>query len=139
MANKAIFVNLYWEYFVNTLFWKYYVNFNWEFYVNISDNIYHYLFGIFWQYFVNFFWEYSCNIFFGKIMSISIANILPNLIFQVWDHFQSKINEGIQHNNPGKGIILSTFWVMSTKYNWSKNTEKGIRILDKVNMKYDIN
>ena len=39
---------------------------------------YQYLLEIFWQYFVNFFWEYS-----GNIMSISIANILLNLIFQV--------------------------------------------------------
>ena len=92
---------------------------------------YQYLLGIFWQNFVNFFWEYT-----GNIMLISIGNILSNLIFQVWDHFQSKVNEGIQHNNPGKGIILSVFWIMSTKYHWSKNTGKSFRIKDKV--KYEI-
>ena len=105
-----IFVYIFWQYFVNTLFWKYSVNFNWEYYVNIFDNI--------------------LSISLGNILaiyfSISFGNILLDIIFQVWDHFQSKINEGIQHNNPGKGIILSVFWIMSTKYHWSKNTGKKV-------------
>ena len=99
-------------------FEKYYVNFNWEYYVNIFDNIL-YCGNIFSISFGNI-----LAIFFGNIMSISIGNILSNLSYQVWDHFQSKINEGIQHNNPGKGIILSTFWVIPTKYHWSKNIRK---------------
>ena len=67
MANKAKFVDLYWEYFVNILSilcFENIMSISIENIMSIFLTIYYqYLLKIFWQYFVNFFSEYSGNIF----------------------------------------------------------------------------
>ena len=114
MANKAIFVNLYWEYFVNIFcqyfvnifcqyfailcFEKYYVNFNLEYYLNIFDNILSISLATFSQFFWGIFWQY----FLAILCQFLLGTFYQILYSRCETTFKAKSMKGFNTTIPGK-------------------------------------